>query len=92
MPPTVSSMHYEHTGMQRALCAALLPFCPPGAFIIYRSAFRWMRYIHEADRFNDEVMPNHYECQDVPQLIEDHNHTLILDLHHVAVITPKTQE
>ena len=58
--------------------AALL--AEPGDMVIYRDAFRWH------DHKDESVLSNHYECQDLAYLAEDHGYEIVHDFHHVAVV------
>lgn len=54
-----------------------------GEIVIYRDAFRWH------DDADTSVMSNHYECQDLAYLAEEHGYEIIHDFHHVGVVRRK---
>lgn len=56
-----------------------------GQMVIYRDAFRW----HDDE--DDMVLSNHYECQNLPYLAEEHGYEILHDFHHVAVVRWKSR-
>ncbi len=79
---------YEHTPAMRSVCVALLTFIPEGSWIIYRSPFRWKRFDPAAPNDQgDDVLSNHYDGMDLPSLVSNFDYRVLLDLHHVAVVT-----
>jgi hypothetical protein len=55
-----------------------------GEIVIYRDAFRWK------DDATDSVLPNHYECQSLDYLAEEHGYVIVHDFHHVGVVRRKS--
>jgi len=50
-----------------------------GSFLIRRNAFRW------SDE-DGNVMPNHYESQDIYYLAESFNYEILINFNHAALV------
>lgn len=70
---------YENDAIMQAVVDVLLPTLQPGEMIIRRGAFRWRGP-------GGAFLSNHYECQSLAYLCEDHGYTLVHDLNHIGVV------
>jgi hypothetical protein len=71
--------YQRHSAMKLVREAARL-LAQPGDLVIYRDAFRWH------DDKDDMVMSNHYECQSLDYLAEEHGYEIVHDFCHVGVV------
>ncbi len=75
-------MIYENESAMKAIADVLTPLLQDGEFIIIRGAFRWRG-------MDGAFLPNHYECQSVDYLAEEHGYEVVHDLRHIAVVRRK---
>jgi hypothetical protein len=71
---------YQHADAMELVRKAARQLAKPGERVIYRDAFRWK------DDATGDVLPNHYECQGLSYMAQEHGWTLVHNFHHVAVI------
>lgn len=74
---------YQDHELMTSLVALLKARCKEGEKVIWRDAFRW--------KDDDGVRSNHYECQDLEQLADDHGFTVVANFCHAAIIAERTK-
>lgn len=75
-------MIYENDSLMSAMVQTIIPTLAPGEMVIRRGAFRWRGP-------DGGFLNNHYECQSLAYLCEEHGYDLVHDLHHIGIIRPK---
>lgn len=81
---------YENAPIMSALCAALQADCNGGEWVIYRHAFRWMRWTGEYR--NGIVMPNCYEMFSLAQVLDQTGLDCRYNFEHAAIVTPASNQ
>lgn len=81
---------YENAPVMTALCEALQAECVGGEFVIYRHAFRWMRWTGEYR--NGIVLSNCYEMFPLSQVLEFNGFQCRYSFEHAAIVSPSQVE
>ena len=81
---------YENAPVMTALCEALQAECDGGEFVIYRHAFRWMRWT--GDYRNGIVLSNCYEMFPLSQVLEFNGYESRYEFEHAAIVSDAQAE
>lgn len=81
---------YENAPIMTALCEALQAECNGSEFVIYRHAFRWMRWT--GDYHNGIVLNNCYEQFSLEGVLEERGLQSRYDFLHAAVVSEPTND
>lgn len=85
----MTTLAYENALVMVPLCEALQTQCEGGEFVIYRHAFRWMRWT--GDYHNGIVLNNCYEMFDIDQVLNMKGLTSRYDFLHAAIVSEQPQ-
>lgn len=81
------TLAYEDVRVMHPLVAAMHAVCEDGEFVIFRSAFRWLK--HDGNHANDSVLNNCYEMFELEQVLNEANLECRYSYEHAAIVRRK---